>query len=399
MNIIEQGTIASPKGFYADGVHCGIKRKRHDLGLIYSEVPATVAAVYTTNKVKAAPILVNQETINRSGKIQAVLVNSGVANACTGVQGLSNAQKTRDLIAEKLCISTDLVGIASTGVIGKQLPMHSIAAGVDLLNAVSGNPQHFHQAILTTDLTTKELTVSQMIQGKEVTVAGVAKGSGMIHPNMATMLAFITTDIAIEDKLLQSTLKECVDQSFNQITVDGDTSTNDMVMVLANGQAGNPPLTANDQDYPVFKKMLLAVTEDLAKKVARDGEGATKLIEVQVTGSASVASANHIAKTVVGSSLVKTAIFGEDANWGRIICAIGYADEDIQPEKINIAIGGVAVLTAGEPCEFSTEQMTRVLKKDTVVITIDVGTGDKSGRAWGCDLTYKYVDINAAYHT
>ncbi|MGX6978343.1 bifunctional glutamate N-acetyltransferase/amino-acid acetyltransferase ArgJ [Vagococcus elongatus] len=399
MNIIEKGTIASPKGFYADGVHCGIKRKKHDLGLIYSDVPATVAAVYTTNKVKAAPILVNQQTISRSGKIQAVLVNSGVANACTGSQGLANAQKTLNMIAEKLVISNDLVGIASTGVIGKQLPMHSMAAGIDLLNAFSGKPKNFHQAILTTDLTTKELTVSNVIQNKKVTVAGVAKGSGMINPNMATMLAFITTDVCIEDTLLQSTLKECVDQSFNQITVDGDTSTNDMVMVLANGQAGNLPLTVSDPDYSLFKEMLLTVTEDLAKKVARDGEGATKLIEVQVSGCGSVKSANHIAKTVVGSNLVKTAIFGEDANWGRIICAIGYADEEVEPEKIKIAIGDVDVLQAGEPCDFSNEEMAQVLKKDTVVITIDMGTGTKSGRAWGCDLTYEYVDINAAYHT
>lgn len=399
MNIIKKGTIASPKGFYADGVHCGIKRKKHDLGLIYSEVPATAAAVYTTNKVKAAPILVNKETISRSGKIQAVLVNSGVANACTGSEGLSNAQKTIEMIAEKLAISNDLIGIASTGVIGKQLPMHSISAGIELLDTFSGNPQRFHQAILTTDLTTKELTVTNKIQGKEITVAGVAKGSGMINPNMATMLAFITTDINIEDKLLQATLKECVDQSFNQITVDGDTSTNDMVMVLANGKAGNLPLTADDPDYYLFKEMLLTVTEDLAKKIARDGEGATKLIEVQVTGCDSIGRANHIAKTVVGSNLVKAAIFGEDANWGRIICAIGYADEDVEPEKIDIAIGGIEVLLAGEPCDFSNEEMAQVLKKDTVVITIDTGSGTHSGRAWGCDLTYKYVDINAAYHT
>ncbi|MGC6770251.1 bifunctional glutamate N-acetyltransferase/amino-acid acetyltransferase ArgJ [Enterococcus sp. LJL128] len=392
------GTIASPKGFYADGVHSGLKRKRKDIGWIYSDTPATAAAVFTTNAVKAAPIQVSKQALENGG-LQAVIVNSGNANACTGKKGLQHAEEMQQLAAEKLGLSKNQVAVASTGVIGKELAMDKVATGISELSVLEGTPEAFHEAILTTDTKTKEIVLEAQIEGYTVRVAGVAKGSGMIHPNMATMLAFITTDGAISKLLLQDMLKEMTDCTFNQITVDGDTSTNDMLLVLANGASGIPEIQKNTEACLIFKNMLRRVMEELAKMVAQDGEGATKLIEAQVQNASSRLAARMIAKKIVGSSLVKTAMFGADPNWGRIICAIGYADSSIDPEKVDISIGNQTVLLASQPQPFDEKAMQEILLQKKIIITVNLHDGQNEGTAWGCDLTYKYVEINALYHT
>ncbi|MBL1227006.1 bifunctional glutamate N-acetyltransferase/amino-acid acetyltransferase ArgJ [Enterococcus sp. BWR-S5] len=397
MKIIN-GTIAAPAGFYADGFHSGLKRKRKDIGWIYSKYPAQAAGVFTTNAVQAAPIQVTKGAL-ASDTIQAIVVNSGNANACTGKNGILHAQEMQRLAAEKLSIPTDAVAVASTGVIGQELPMGKIKKGILGLYKTEGTPQSFHEAILTTDTRTKEIVVEGTIGGTKVTMAGVAKGSGMIHPNMATMLAFITTDAVIEKSLLQEALKKVTDRTFNQITVDGDTSTNDMVLLLANGAAGHSVLQKETADYDEFTMMLSVVMEELAKMIAQDGEGATKLIEANVIHGKDQLTARMIAKKIVGSSLVKTAMFGADPNWGRIICAIGYADPSINPEKVNISIGGLPVLLNSQPQSFEEMKMREILVQDKIVITVDLQEGTGKGTAWGCDLTYKYVEINALYHT
>ncbi len=398
MKIIE-GTISSPKGFHADGLHCGLKKKKKDIGWIVSDVVANAAAVYTTNQVKAAPISITRKAIEHGQTLQAILVNSAVANACTGEQGIKDAESCQKMAAEKLGIEPNNVGIASTGVIGHLLPMKTLQNGIEALQVESGDSYGFHQAILTTDLVTKEITVETVVKGKTVTMSGVAKGSGMIHPNMATMLSFITTDAVISGELLQELLKTTVDATYNQITIDGDTSTNDMVIIMANGCAENEEILKGTPEYTAFVEMFHFVAQTLAKKVARDGEGATKLIEVSVKNGIDRESSRMIAKKVVGSSLVKSAIFGEDPNWGRIICAIGYAGPKIQPEVVDISLGDQEVLKNGQPVPFNESSMLSVLKQDTVCIEVDLKMGQAAGIAWGCDLTYKYVEINACYHT
>lgn len=397
MNVIE-GTIASPKGFHADGQHVGLKHKAKDLGWIFSEVPAQAAAVFTTNQVKAAPITVTKQAI-LDGTLQAIVVNSGNANACTGKQGIKDAKTVQHAAAEKLGLKSDAVAVASTGVIGKPLPVATVVAGLDQLSANDGDNYSFHQAILTTDKTTKEITVTEKFGDKTVTVAGVAKGSGMIHPNMATMLSFVTTDAAISAATLHQLLKEITDVTFNQITIDGDTSTNDMAVVMANGLAGNPEITTGTAEYETFKELLKQVCQTLAQKIAQDGEGATKLIEVVVKRATNGHDARMIAKKIVGSTLVKTAIFGQDPNWGRIICATGYAGAEIDPMSIDIFLGDIEVLHQGQPQDFNTEDMKNILAKPQITITIDLHLGEEQGTAWGCDLSYDYVKINALYST
>lgn len=392
------GTIASPKGFHAAGLHSGLKKTKKDLGMIYSDVPAAAAAVYTTNQVKAAPIFVTKEAMV-DGTIQAVVVNSAYANACTGKIGAENALAMQALAAEQLGISKETVAVASTGVIGKQLPMKIIEKGIKQIDLPTANPYDFHEAILTTDTRTKEIVVSAEINGQRVTMAGVAKGSGMIHPNMATMLAFITTDAQISAELLQGILADKTETTFNQITVDGDTSTNDMVLVLANGLAENPMIEIDTPAYETFIEMFQLVSEALAKLIAKDGEGATKLIEVEVVGAINPSDARLAAKKVVGSTLVKTAMFGEDPNWGRIICAVGYAGSQTDPEKIDLWIGQQQLLKHSQPQEFNEAEMKYTLEKETILITVDLNIGEAKGKAWGCDLTYKYVEVNALYHT
>lgn len=397
MKIID-GTIASPLGFSADGLHAGFKKKKLDFGWIVSEVPASVAGVYTTNKVIAAPLLVTKASVQKSRKLQAIVVNSGVANSCTGQQGLDAAYEMQRLTAQKLKIEPDLVGLASTGVIGEQLPMDALKNGLSQI-LVSGNSEDFAEAILTTDTCTKTCVVTEEFGSDLVTMAGVAKGSGMIHPNMATMLAFITCDANISSDTLQAALSQHVETTFNQITVDGDTSTNDMVLVMANGCRQNEEILPDTEEFEKFSKMLRYLMADLAKKIAKDGEGATKLIEVNVRHAKDEQSGRMIAKSVVGSSLVKTAIFGQDPNWGRILAAIGYAGADVSVDNIDIWIEGIPVMQASSPVAFDPEETCDAMAGELLTLTIDLHDGDAEAQAWGCDLSYDYVKINALYRT
>ena len=397
MKIID-GTIASPLGFSADGLHAGFKKKKLDFGWIVSEVPASVAGVYTTNKVIAAPLLVTKASIQKSQKLQAIVVNSGVANSCTGQQGLDAAYEMQRLTAQKLKIEPDLVGLASTGVIGEQLPMDALKNGLSQI-LVSGKAEDFAEAILTTDTCTKTCVVTEEFGTDLVTMAGVAKGSGMIHPNMATMLAFITCDANISSATLQAALSQHVETTFNQITVDGDTSTNDMVLVMANGCRQNEEILPDTEEFEKFSKMLRYLMADLAKKIAKDGEGATKLIEVHVRHAKDEQSGRMIAKSVVGSSLVKTAIFGQDPNWGRILAAIGYAGADVSVDNIDIWIEGIPVMQASSPVAFDPEETSDAMAGELLTLTIDLHDGEAEAQAWGCDLSYDYVKINALYRT
>ena len=397
MKIID-GTIASPLGFSADGLHAGFKKKKLDFCWIVSEVPASVAGVYTTNKVIAAPLLVTKASIQKSQKLQAIVVNSGVANSCTGQQGLDAAYEMQRLTAQKLKIEPDLVGLASTGVIGEQLPMNALKNGLSQI-LVSGKAEDFAEAILTTDTCTKTCVVTEEFGSDLVTMAGVAKGSGMIHPNMATMLAFITCDANISSATLQAALSQHVETTFNQITVDGDTSTNDMVLVMANGCRQNEEILPDTEEFKKFSKMLRYLMADLAKKIAKDGEGATKLIEVNVRHAKDEQSGRMIAKSVVGSSLVKTAIFGQDPNWGRILAAIGYAGADVSVDNIDIWIEGIPVMQASSPVAFDPEETSDAMAGELLTLTIDLHDGDAEAQAWGCDLSYDYVKINALYRT
>ena len=392
------GNIASPLGFSADGLHAGFKKKKMDFGWIVSEVPASVAGVYTTNKVIAAPLLVTKEAVEKSQKMRAVVVNSGCANSCTGQQGLEDAYTMQKWTADKLGVEPGEVALASTGVIGELLPMDTLEKGLSKL-VVNGNADDFSKAILTTDTDIKTVAVTEMFGRDEVTMAGVAKGSGMIHPNMATMLAFITCDAVISSETLQLALSQNVEKTFNQITVDGDTSTNDMVLVLSNGCTLNKEILPDTADFEKFTAMLNFVMQDLAKKIAKDGEGATKLIEVNVVNAPNEEDARMMAKSVVGSSLVKTAIFGEDPNWGRILAAVGYAGVDVPVENIDIKLGDLPVMLASSPVSFDEEEMADVMQADQVTITVDLHAGEALGQAWGCDLSYDYVKINALYRT
>ncbi|GAB0169631.1 bifunctional glutamate N-acetyltransferase/amino-acid acetyltransferase ArgJ [Lysinibacillus sp. CTST325] len=401
MKKLSSKNIVSPKGFKAAGLHCGLKHKKKDLAVLVSEVPASVAGVFTTNAVQAAPLKVTKDVVYTTKKMQAMIVNSGNANACTGKQGAKDAQTMQVLMAEKLDIEANLVGVCSTGVIGEIMNMEPVTNGINQLEPKDNleSAIDFAQAIMTTDTVMKNTSYSTIVDGKEIIIAGVAKGSGMIEPNMATMLGFITTDANIESDVLQATLSDITDMTFNAITVDGDTSTNDTVVVMANGLAGNVALTPDHPDWQNFYFTLKTVAEDLAKMIAKDGEGATKLIEVEVEGALSDEEGRKIAKTVVGSPLVKTAVFGCDANWGRIIAAVGYSGATVDPEKITIQIGGVTMVENGEPVPFSEDGLIQILKMHEVKIYVSLGIGEGKGHAWGCDLTYDYVQINASYRS
>jgi glutamate N-acetyltransferase / amino-acid N-acetyltransferase len=398
--VLEEGSVTLPKGFVAGGMHCGIKRKRLDLGYILSEVPASVAGVYTTNIFQAAPLLVTQESIAKENKIQAIIVNSGNANACTGEQGLLDAFAMQKGFASVLGIEEHLVAVTSTGVIGELLPMEKVKTGINqILQSKYATEENFKNAILTTDTCIKQVAVQMKIDGHTVSIGGAAKGSGMIHPNMATMLGFVTSDANIAHEDLLSALKEITNQTFNMITVDGDTSTNDMVLVLANGLAGNDQLTKDHPDWDLFKAGLKLVSEELAKKIARDGEGATKLVEVQVNGAYSQEAARAVGKSIISSNLVKTAIYGTDPNWGRIVTAIGYSGIPVEPNKLKVAIGPYKVFENGLPCQFVEEEVKEYLELETVKLLVELNQGEESATAWGCDLTYDYVKINASYRT
>lgn len=402
--IVEGGGVTTPKGFKAGGLHCGLKKTdRHDLGVIACEVPASAAAVYTTNLFQAAPLLVTREALGSGGVLRAVIVNSGNANACTGAQGEADARTMQANAAEALGVSKDQVAVASTGVIGELLKMDRVNAGIEKLpgrlRSDEQGSDDFCQAILTTDLVKKTSCVTLTVGGKQVTVAGAAKGSGMIHPNMATMLGFVTTDAKIGSPLLQEVLREVTNVSFNMITVDGDTSTNDMLVAMASGLADNDELTRDHPDFAAFVDGLRHVCTELAKAIARDGEGATKLIETTVVGADSDDAAQAIAKTIIGSSLVKSAVYGADANWGRIIAAVGRAGVPVNVATVDIRLGDIVVLEQSRPVSFDEDIALEYLKGDTVGIHVDLNMGSGKATAWGCDLTYDYVRINAAYRT
>ncbi|KUK36603.1 MAG: glutamate N-acetyltransferase / amino-acid N-acetyltransferase [Clostridia bacterium] len=378
------------------------KRGRRDLALLYSEAPAAAAALFTQNQVQAAPVLVTREHLMQTeGQARAVVVNSGIANACTGERGLADARRMAEVAGEALKVPPQQVIVASTGVIGEYLPMEKIEAGIRkaaLALSVDGGGAAA-EAILTTDTTTKECAIRLPLGDKEVAVGGIAKGSGMIHPNMATMLAFITTDAAVEVPALQQALRWATDRSFNVITVDGDTSTNDMVVLLANGRAGNSPLTAGDPEFTLFRDALLAVCVELSKMIARDGEGASKLLEVRVKGAPGEAEARKIARAVAGSNLVKAAIFGEDANWGRVLSAAGACGVPFDPNLVDVFLGDLQVAARGKGLAFDEEKARSILAQREVTITLDLHSGGGRGTAWGCDLSFDYVRINAHYRT
>ena len=404
MRVVEGGVCAA-KGFTANGVHCGI-RKNHskkDLALILSSVPASAAAVYTTNLVKGAPLTVTKNHI-ANGIAQAVICNSGNANTCNA-NGIEIAEAMSILVAKELNISADDVIVASTGVIGQPLSIDPIAAGMGALAAglsVEGG-KAAAEGIMTTDTVMKEVAVEFEVDGKVCHIGGIAKGSGMIHPNMATMLVFITTDCAIAPDLLQKALSGDIANTFNMISIDGDTSTNDMVTVLANGLAGNAPITAEGEAFNTFMKALNTVTISLCRKIAGDGEGATKLLECKVSGAADLATAKTVAKSVICSSLLKAAMFGADANWGRVLCAIGYSGADVDVNKVDVSFksnaGIVEVCKNGAGVAFSEEIAKTVLLEKEIEILVGLNSGEAEATAWGCDLTYDYVKINGDYRT
>ncbi|GEL08255.1 glutamate N-acetyltransferase [Salisediminibacterium halotolerans] len=397
---LEQGHVTTPSGFTAGGVHTGLRKKKLDFGWLHSDIPAVAAGVYTTNTFQAAPLKVTQEAIEVDQKIQTIVCNSAIANACTGHIGYKNAKIMQEETAEKMNVAAHHVAVYSTGLIGEQLPMDKIKTGIEQMSEQSAyQVDAFEHAILTTDTVTKHAAVQCEIDGKTVTLGGAAKGSGMIEPNMATMLGFVTTDAVIEHEPLLKALRSVTDQTFNMITVDGDSSTNDSVLVLANQRAGNETLTEDHPDYPVFIQALTLLSEKLAQKIAEDGEGATKLIEVNVTNAHSVTAARKIAKSVISSNLVKTAVYGADPNWGRVVCAVGYSNEPVNPDLVDVFLGPVQVVSGGLPLAFDEEKATDYLINKTIEITVDLHDGDESAKAWGCDLTYQYVTINASYRT
>ncbi|HHV98231.1 MAG TPA: bifunctional glutamate N-acetyltransferase/amino-acid acetyltransferase ArgJ [Clostridiaceae bacterium] len=401
MRVIEGGGVTYPEGFFATGVACGIKQNgKKDLAIVCSEDSAAVAGVFTTNAVKGHSLQVTMEHI-KNGYASAVIINSGNANACVGEEGYKNAKEMARYASELLECSPEEILIGSTGVIGVPLNMEAVLTGID--EAVSGmEPDGGHdavEAIMTTDTIPKEIAVEFEIQGVKVVIGGMAKGSGMIHPNMATMIGIITTDVNISRKLLEKALKDVVKRTFNRISVDGDTSVCDMVLALANGLADNPGIVAEDKDYDEFKKALEFVCTYLARLIAKDGEGATKLIEIIAEGASSEDDAYKVVSAVAKSPLVKTAIFGEDANWGRIITAVGYSGANIDPQKIDINIGDIAVCRNGAAVPFDEEEASKTLARDEIKIYIKLNNGEFSDRMWTCDFSYDYVKINGSYRS
>jgi glutamate N-acetyltransferase/amino-acid N-acetyltransferase len=398
---VVKGGITYPQGIKAAGVKCGIRFNKKDLTLIYSEKVADAWGTFTTNKFKAAPLIVTEKNLSLSkGKLQAILINSGIANACTGKKGLKDAWETVNYVSEGLKIDKEYVAVTSTGKIGEFLPLKKIKTGLkEAISklSISGGTKAA-EAILTTDTKKKEIAINFKLGEQEVKIGGMAKGSGMIHPNMATMLGFITSDISIKGELLQKTLQQVVEKSFNMISVDGDMSTNDMVLLMANGLAGNRLIDKKDEDYYKFYQALHYVTEYLAKRIVKDGEGATKMIEVEVKNALSFAEAKNVAKAVINSPLVKTAIFGEDPNWGRILAAVGYSGVEVIPDKVDLYLKE-KIVENGQPLNFSRQKVYEYLESsDEVKIIIDLKMGEESATAWGCDLTYDYVKINTKYN-
>ena len=406
MKIIEGGVTAA-KGFQAIGIAAGIKKGKKDMAMLYSTVPCRAAGTFTSNVVKAAPVKWDQNIVYHEETAQAVVMNSGVANACTGAEGYSYCLETAKTAAALLGISENQVLTASTGVIGRQLPMDIMKKGIEtmvplLSDSISAGTLAA-EAIMTTDTVKKEIAVEVELGGKTVTIGGMSKGAGMIHPNMCTMLAFVTTDAAISRELLQKALSDDIKDTYNMISVDGDTSTNDTCLLLANGLAGNPEITEENQDYRTFVTALNYVNTWLAKHMAADGEGATALFEVKVVGAKSKEQAVILSKSIITSSLVKAAIYGHDANWGRILCAMGYSGAMFDPEKVDLyfesAAGKLKIIENGVDTGYSEEEATKILSEKEVTAIADVKMGEASATAWGCDLTHEYVNINADYRS
>lgn len=402
------GGVTAAKGFEAAGVAAEIKYKgRTDMAIIYSQVPCRAAGTFTTNVVKAAPVKWDQKIVKESDYAQAVIVNSGIANACTGAEGYGYCQDTADVAAKTLGIPSEYVLIGSTGVIGMQLPIDKIQAGITKLATEKSDTieagTSAAKAIMTTDTCKKEIAVEVEIGGKTVTIGGMAKGSGMIHPNMCTMLGFITTDASISKAALQKALSDDVNDTYNMVSVDGDTSTNDTVLLLANGMAGNDEIVEDTEEYAIFVQALHMVNENLAKQIAGDGEGATALFEVNIVGAETKEQAILLSKSIACSNLTKTAIAGHDANWGRILCAMGYSGAEFDPEKVDLffesAAGKIQIVENGTAVDYSEEKATEILSQPVVIATADIKMGDAKATAWGCDLTHGYIDINADYRS
>ena len=407
MKIITGGVTAA-KGFQAASTAAGIKYQgRTDMAMVYSEKPCVAAGTFTTNIVKAAPVKWDQEIVYKHPTAQVIICNSGIANACTGEEGFSYCRATAKAAAETLKVDENSVLVASTGVIGMQLPIQKLADGVKAMapklqgTLEAGNEAA--KAIMTTDTREKEIAVQIEIGGKTVTIGGMCKGSGMIHPNMCTMLGFVTTDVCISKQLLQEALSQDVKDTYNMVSVDGDTSTNDTVLLLANGMAENPEISEKNEDYQKFCEALNYINTTLAKKIAGDGEGATALFEVKIIGAESKEQAVTLSKSVVTSSLTKAAIYGHDANWGRILCAMGYSGAQFDPEKVDLYFeskaGKIQIIENGVAVDYSEEEATKILSEDAVTAIADIKMGDCSATAWGCDLTYDYVKINADYRS
>lgn len=403
-----EGGITAAKGFQAAGVEAAVKyQNRKDMALIYSEVPCAAAGTFTTNVVKAAPVIWDKKIVEESPFAQAVVVNSGIANACTGKQGMDCCQAEAKCAGEALGIPAHSVLVASTGVIGMQIPLNRITKGIEKLAAAKAEGLEAGldaaKAIMTTDTVPKQIAVEVELGGRTVTIGGMCKGSGMIHPNMCTMLGFLTTDAAISKEMLRKALRADVADSFNMISVDGDTSTNDTLLILANGLAGNVEITAEGEDFERFCEALHFVTVYLARKMAGDGEGATALFETKVMGAASKEDARTLAKSVICSSLTKAAIFGHDANWGRILCALGYSGAQFDPENVDLYFqsesGKIHIYGNGTACDYSEEEATKILSGPEVTVLVDMHMGEAEATAWGCDLSYDYVKINADYRS
>ena len=404
---INKGGITSPKGFHATGGHVGIKEDNKDLAIIYSEVPAKACGVFTKNTVKAAPVIWNQSLIQNQNLIQAIVINSGNANACTGEIGIGHTEIMAKELAYCLNLNKNQVLVASTGVIGIPLPIDVVIDGINKIYKSLGNTDvdaHLAaEAIMTTDTYPKEISIEFSIIDKKIRIGGMAKGSGMIHPNMATMLSFITTDINISSELLNKALKESVDDSYNMISVDGDTSTNDSVILLANGLSKNPEIKEENKEYYVFKEALHLINLYLAKEIVRDGEGANKFITVHVKGANSNLDAKILSKSIITSNLVKTAFFGEDANWGRILAAMGYSGANFNPSKVSIKFNNgfhsIILMEEGTPLQFDENLAKKILKKDEITVEVSLKDGIGEAIAWGCDLSYDYIRINGDYRT
>ena len=401
IDVVGKGTITTPDGFLAGAIYSGINKKAKtglDLGIIFSSVPCNTAGVFTNNRIKAAPVVLSQGRL-KLGKAAAVVANSGCANACTGKQGIADAKEISRLVAESLGISPDDVLVASTGVIGQPLPMELAKAGIPMIKVSRDGGHNFARAIMTTDRVPKEIAVRVKAGGNTFFIGGVAKGAGMIHPDMATMLCFLTTDAEVDLEFLREALKKAVDISFNVISVDGDTSTNDTVLLMANGQSENEPIAADNKYAEVFQRALNQVCIYLAKEVVRDGEGATKLIEVTVNGAPTETDARWVARIVVSSPLVKTAIYGNDPNWGRVVAAVGRSGVAVEESKLSVYIGNICVFKSGKPQNFNLDKAGAMLKKPEVLIEVQLNLGDAGATAWGSDLTEEYIKINAEYTT